>query len=236
MIKVGIIGAMDVEIESICKNMTGRILRKMCDLDFLEGFIEQTAVIVVRCGVGKVNAAICTQMLISQFKVSHIINTGVAGALHHDLKVLDLVLSTQVMYHDVDATNWGYESCTIPGMTRSFAADPILLKIAAESCKNLFPQKTIIQGLIASGDQFIGSNETKAKIKQLCDPACVEMEGAAVGHVATVNRIPFVVIRCMSDMADDAGQTTARFNEKEGGDISAKVVCAMVCSLGADLQ
>ena len=232
MIRVGIIGAMDVEVERICQNISGPILHQLCGLDFLEGFLAETPVVVVRSGVGKVNAALCAQLLITKFKITHLINTGVAGALASGLNVLDLVISTEVMYHDVDATNWGYESCTVPGMTRTFVADPSLVNIASLACKKLFPGKTIIQGIIASGDQFIGSNEMKNKIKELCNPACVEMEGAAIGHVATVNKITFVVIRCMSDMADDNGEATARFNEKEGGHISAQVVCTIVQALG----
>ncbi|MBO5730971.1 MAG: 5'-methylthioadenosine/adenosylhomocysteine nucleosidase [Treponema sp.] len=232
MIRVGIIGAMDVEVERICQNVSGPILHQVCGLDFLEGFLAETPVVVVRSGVGKVNAALCAQLLITKFKITHLINTGVAGALASGLNVLDLVISTEVMYHDVDATNWGYENCTVPGMPRTFEANQELVKIAAAACEKLFPNKTIIQGIIASGDQFIGSNEMKNKIKELCNPACVEMEGAAIGHVASVNRIPFVVIRCMSDMADDHGESTARFNEKEGGDISAQVVCAILQSLG----
>lgn len=232
MIRVGIIGAMDVEVERICQNVSGPILHQVCGLDFLEGFLAETPVVVVRSGVGKVNAALCAQLLITKFKITHLINTGVAGALASGLNVLDLVISTEVMYHDVDATNWGYENCTVPGMPRTFEANQELIKIAAAACEKLFPNKTIIQGIIASGDQFIGSNEMKNKIKELCNPACVEMEGAAIGHVASINRIPFVVIRCMSDMADDNGESTARFNEKEGGDISAQVVCAILQSLG----
>lgn len=232
MIRVGIIGAMDVEVERICQNVSGPVLHQVCGLDFLEGFLAEIPVVVVRSGVGKVNAALCAQLLITKFKITHLINTGVAGALASGLNVLDLVISTAVMYHDVDATNWGYESCTVPGMPRTFEANQELVKIAAAACEKLFPNKTIIQGIIASGDQFIGSNEMKNKIKELCNPACVEMEGAAIGHVASINRIPFVVIRCMSDMADDNGESTARFNEKEGGDISAQVVCAILQSLG----
>lgn len=232
MVRVGIIGAMDVEVERICQNVSGPILHQVCGLDFLEGFLAETPVVVVRSGVGKVNAALCAQLLITKFKITHLINTGVAGALASGLNVLDLVISTEVMYHDVDATNWGYENCTVPGMPRTFVANQELVSIAAAACEKLFPNKTIIQGIIASGDQFIGSNEMKNKIKELCNPACVEMEGAAIGHVASINRIPFVVIRCMSDMADDNGESTARFNEKEGGDISAQVVCAILQSLG----
>lgn len=232
MVRVGIIGAMDVEVERICQNVSGPILHQVCGLDFLEGFLAEIPVVVVRSGVGKVNAALCAQLLITKFKITHLINTGVAGALASGLNVLDLVISTEVMYHDVDATNWGYESCTVPGMPRTFVANQELVSIAAAACEKLFPNKTIIQGIIASGDQFIGSNEMKNKIKELCNPACVEMEGAAIGHVASINRIPFVVIRCMSDMADDHGESTARFNEKEGGDISAQVVCAILQSLG----
>lgn len=232
MLKIGIIGAMDVEVEGFCKNMTGVILHQVSGLDFLEGFLAETAVVVVRSGVGKVNAAICAQLLITKFKISHLINTGVAGALASKLNVLDLVISTKVIYHDVDATNWGYESCTIPGMSKTFSADSSLVNIATTVCKRLFPNKTIIKGLVASGDQFIGSTELKEKIKALCNPACVEMEGAAIGHVASVNQIPFVVIRCMSDMADDNGEETARFNEKEGGDISSQVVYGIIQELG----
>lgn len=232
MKKIGIIGAMDVEVEGFCHQMTGVILHQVCGLDFLEGFLAETPVVVVRSGVGKVNAALCAQMLIIKFKISHLINTGVAGAIAKGLNVLDLVISTEVMYHDVDATNWGYESCTVPGMDRTFVADKNLIIIATEVCKKLFPERKIIKGLIASGDQFIGSTELKNKIKGLCNPACVEMEGAAIGHVAAVNKIPFVVIRCMSDMADDDGEETARFNEKEGGNISSQVVYGIVQELG----
>lgn len=233
MIKIGIIGAMDVEIERICQNLSGTVLHQVCVLDFWEGLLEGTPVVIVRSGVGKVNAALCAQLLITKFKITHLINTGVAGALASGLGVLDVVISTEVMYHDVDATNWGYESCTVPGMNRTFPAAPKLVTLAADACKKNFPSKLCIQGLIASGDQFIGSNEMKEKIKKLCNPACVEMEGAAIGHVASINRIPFVVIRCMSDMADDHGETMARFNEKEGANISAHIVCTMVQDLGS---
>lgn len=232
MIRIGIIGAMDVEIEAICQNISGKIPHQVCGLDFLEGFLEEIPVIVVRSGVGKVNAALCAQLLITKFGITHLINTGVAGALASGLGVLDVVVSTEVMYHDVDATNWGYESCTVPGMSRTFEAAPEMVKLATAACKENFPNKHCIQGLIASGDQFIGSNQMKERIRRLCNPACVEMEGAAIGHVASINRIPFVVIRCMSDMADDNGESTARFNEREGANISAHIVCTMVRSLG----
>ena len=206
MIRVGIIGAMDVEVERICQNVSGPILHQLCGLDFLEGFLAETPVVVVRSGVGKVNAALCAQLLITKFKITHLINTGVAGALASGLNVLDLVISTEVMYHDVDATNWGYENCTVPGMPRTFVANQELVTIAAAACEKLFPKKTIIQGIIASGDQFIGSNEMKNKIKELCNPACVEMEGAAIAQAAWLNKVPFVIIRAISDKADDSAQ------------------------------
>ncbi len=233
MTRIGIIGAMEVETEEICRSISGKTLHQLCGLDFLEGFLEEIPVIVVRSGVGKVNAALCAQLLVTKFGITHLINTGVAGALAAGLGVLDVVVSTEVMYHDVDATNWGYENCTVPGMSRTFPADSSMVKLASAACKKNFPDKHCIQGLIASGDQFIGSNAAKERIRRLCNPACVEMEGAAIGHVASINRIPFVVIRCMSDMADDHGETTARFNEKEGANISAHIVCTMVQSLGS---
>ena len=228
MIRVGIIGAMDVEVERICQNISGPILHQLCGLDFLEGFLAETPVIVVRSGVGKVNAALCAQLLITKFKITHLINTGVAGALASGLNVLDLVISTEVMYHDVDATNWGYESCTVPGMTRTFVADPSLVNIASLACKKLFPEKTIIQGIIASGDQFIGSNEMKNKIKELCNPACVEMEGAAIAHAAYLNNIAYVVIRAISDKADGSAQMDYPEFERAAAKHSAKLVETLV--------
>lgn len=228
MKKFGIIGAMDVEVALFTKELQDLTITKIAKLDFMEGNINGIPVIVVKSGVGKVNAAYCAQILISCFNVTHIINTGAAGAFASGLGVLDIVVSTEVMHHDVDITSWGYKPCTLPDMTTTFIADSSMMKCAAEVCKEVFPERKCICGRIATGDQFICSNEQKNKIKEMCNPACVEMEGAAIAQVCSQNEIPFLILRCMSDMADDAGSQTAIFNEKTAGETSAALVTAFL--------
>ena len=200
MKKIGIIGAMSVEVELLRNEMNNVSTHKIGRLEFWDGVIGGVSVVVVKSGVGKVNAALCTQMLIDRFAVTHVINTGVAGAFASGLDVLDIVISTEVMYHDVDVTAWeGYEPCTLPGMEKTFVADSVLVDIGYKACEKCFPGKTFIKGRIASGDQFIASDSLKKVIKEKCDPACVEMEGAAIGHDASLNNVPFCVIWRMSD-------------------------------------
>ncbi len=225
MKKIGIIGAMSVEVELLRNEMNNVSTHKIGRLEFWDGLIGGVSVVVVKSGVGKVNAALCTQMLIDRFAVTHVINTGVAGAFASGLDVLDIVISTEVMYHDVDVTAWeGYEPCTLPGMEKTFVADSVLVDIGYKACEKCFPGKTFIKGRIASGDQFIASDSLKKVIKEKCDPACVEMEGAAIGHVASLNNVPFLVIRSMSDKADDEGSEMEPFNEEAAAKVSAVLV------------
>lgn len=231
--KIGIIGAMEVEVKLLIS-----LLKPLPDensvktktsggLNFVEGLLEGVPVVIVRSGIGKVNAALCTQRLIFEFNVSHIINTGIAGAMAHGLNVLDFVVSSDALYHDMDATGFGYKVTEIPQMKCSdFIADKNLILQVQNSFKNLAEAKNhkLIVGRIASGDQFISSKITKEKIAEICSPACVEMEGAAIAHAAYLNNIPFVIIRCMSDMADDCGENIYTFNEETAATLSAKLV------------
>lgn len=237
MKRLGIIGAMDVEISLLRERMANPASTQICGLEFISGSICGVDSVLVKCGVGKVNAALCAQVLIDRFNVTHIINTGAAGAFAKGLGVLDIVISTEVVYHDVDATAWGYEPCTLPGMPLAFEADKVLVQAAYTACKESFPQRNCLCGRIASGDQFISSSEQKNTIRKLCNPACVEMEGAAIGHVCVRNGIPFVILRSMSDMADEtavpdsADRQAAEFNEKTAGETSASLVTAMLGKL-----
>jgi len=235
--KVGIIGAMDIEVDILKsaltppENETAVKQTSVAGLTFVEGCIDSTSVVVVKSGVGKVNAALCAQRLIMQFGVTHIINTGIAGALAHGLKVLDIVASKDALYHDMDATGFGYKATVIPQMDCSdFKADRSMLDAATMAFSTLKEAEghELVAGRIASGDQFISSREVKDKIKRDCNPACVEMEGAAVAHTCWLNDTPFIIIRCMSDMADDGEEATYKFNDKVAATLSAALVRKML--------
>lgn len=234
---VGIIGAMSIEIDLLKKNLkpgTGSAEVQEINaggLVFYCGQLDGIAVVLVRSGVGKVNAALCAQRLVMQFSVTHIINTGIAGAMAGGLAVLDFVVSKDAVYHDMDATGFGYKITQIPQMKRSvFVANKAMLDAAINAFSQLKESSAhkLIVGRVASGDQFINAKETKNRIKSICRPACVEMEGAAIAHAAYVNKTPFIVIRCMSDMADDNGERTYAFHEEKAAKLSAKLVRTML--------
>lgn len=230
MAKIGIIGAMQVEIDFLRSLMSkeGEVKVSIAGgLDFESGKIHGKDVVLVRSGVGKVNAALCAQRLAIQFGCTNIINTGIAGAMAHGLGVLDFVVSTDAVYHDMDATGFGYKIGQIPQMDiYSFAADEKMVLAAKEAFKKCPETEghNMIEGRIATGDQFISEKSAKEKIAKDVSPACVEMEGAAIAHACYLNKVPFVIIRCMSDMADDLSSNGYEFNESIAANLSAKVV------------
>ena len=210
--KIGIIGAMEEEVISLKRKMeegdTKEIQAKeMAGMSFFIGKIENTEVVVVRCGIGKVNAAICTQVLIDQFEVEKVINIGVAGGLHPDIEIGDIVISSDTVEHDMDVTAFGHEKGMIPRMDRSFfEADNRLVEIAKEAAKDLKGTFNVFTGRIASGDQFVSSMEVKDLIYSTFSAYCAEMEGAAIAHTCYLNKVPFVVIRSISDKADQSAE------------------------------
>jgi adenosylhomocysteine nucleosidase len=228
MSKIGIIGAMEIEVLTLKNAMDSCAVSTHAGLEFYEGSMHGCKVIVVRCGIGKVNAAVCAQVLASVFAVTHIINTGIAGAISPELRPLDIVLSTDALYHDFDVTGFGYPPTIIPGMDSVFAADDALLAIAEKAEKTLELTSRVYRGRIATGDVFVASKAKKTDIQKLCSPLCVEMEGAAIAHVARSNSIPFVIIRSISDMADDSGNKDYTFNEKQAAETSARLVIGML--------
>ncbi|UKI55483.1 MAG: 5'-methylthioadenosine/adenosylhomocysteine nucleosidase [Treponema succinifaciens] len=228
--KVGIIGAMSVELELLKSKLEENpTVTKAGGMTFTEGKINGISVVLVQSGVGKVNAALCAQRLILKFGCTHIINTGIAGAMASGLKVLDFVASTDAVYHDMDATGFGYKKTEIPQMKCSdFPADGKMLEAARSAFKEFPAEHKLVFGRIATGDQFISDKEKKSAIQETCSPACVEMEGAAVAHACWINEIPFVIIRCMSDMADDDGESIYSFNENEAASLSGSLVLSML--------
>ena len=226
--KVGIIAAMEVEkskLSVFLKEIKPPV--KIAGMEFTEGKIEGTPVVLVKSGVGKVNAALCTQILCSCFSVDFIINSGVAGAMAEGLGIFDLVVSRDTVYHDMNATDFGYKVTEIPQMECSdFVADKKLVQAVKDAFAkdNFFASHKLVEGRIASGDQFVSKPEQKQHIKEICNPACVEMEGAAIAHAAYLNSTPFVIIRCMSDMAEEGGDSPEPFNEEKAADMSARLV------------
>ena len=204
MAKLGIIGAMQEEVETLLALMKNKKELHKAGSVFYEGVLENLNVVIVQCGVGKVNAAMCTQVLCDLFEVTHIVNTGIAGSLCADLDIGDLVVSRDAMYHDVDAVHFGYPYGKVPGMdTTEFPADPAMIDYAYAAAEAVNPGHTKI-GRVASGDQFVAVKELKEKIIAHTQGLCTEMEGAAIAQTAYRNGIPFVILRAISDKADDS--------------------------------
>ncbi|NMB42512.1 MAG: 5'-methylthioadenosine/adenosylhomocysteine nucleosidase [Clostridiales bacterium] len=207
MNKIGIIGAMDEEVKELQKLMKNTKVESIATMDFYQGTIKDKNVVVVRSGIGKVNAAICAQILIDKFNVEGIINTGIAGSLEAKIDIGDMVLSSDAIQHDVDVRAFGHELGKIPRMENSvFVADSNMLGKAKSICKEVNSDINVYVGRVLSGDQFIQDKEKKDWLVSNFSGICVEMEGASIAHVAVLNNTPFLIIRAISDKADGSAQ------------------------------
>ena len=183
----------------------------------------------MRCGVGKVNAALCVQVLADAFQITHIINTGVAGSLNAALDIGDILISTDALYHDVDVTIFGYQPGEVPQIgRREFIADERLVQLAKDICEKVNPDINTVTGRVVSGDQFISDNATKNRLIETYHGDCAEMEGASIAHGAYLNHIPFVIIRAISDKADNSSHMDYPVFEKAAADHSARLVDELV--------
>lgn len=204
--KLGIIGAMVVEVETLKEAMGSLTVTTRGGMEFYEGELEGMPAVVVQCGVGKINAAMCTQILCDCYGVSHVVNTGIAGSLSAELDIGDLVISEDAIHHDFDLRFWGRPVGQVPGMdVTAFPADAMLRQLAFSAAEAVNPGHTRT-GRVASGDQFICSKEQKDKIVANTQGLCAEMEGASIAHTAYRNGIPYVIIRAISDKADDSAE------------------------------
>ena len=227
-VMIGIIGAMDTEVAKLKELMTDVTIIQKASMEFYQGNLNGAAAVVVRAGVGKVNAACCTQALIDQFPVSCVINTGIAGSLQAKIDIGDIVLSTDAVEHDMDVAALGYQPGKIPDMEVSaFAADDRLRQIAKESCEKVNPDIHVYEGRVVTGDQFISSKEKKAWLTDTFDGCCAEMEGAAIAHAAYLNQIPFLVVRAISDKADDSAQMDYPTFEAKAIEHSVRLIVEM---------
>ena len=204
--KLGIIGAMDVEVATLKEKMECAAVTVKAGMAFCEGILEGVPAVVVQCGVGKVNAALCAQILCDCYGVTAIVNTGIAGSLCNDLDIADLVISRDAIHHDFDLRFWGRPVGQVPGFdVTAFPADEKLIELAFDAAEAVNPGHNKI-GRVASGDQFICSREQKETIIANTQAICAEMEGASIAHAAYRNGVPFVILRAISDKADDSAE------------------------------
>lgn len=232
MNRIGIIGAMDEEVDILVQLMDVKETIEKASLKFYKGTLEGKDIVLVRCGIGKVNSALCAQILISEFDVDAVVNTGVAGALHSDLDVYDIVISTDAIQYDFDTTVFGHKKGEIPRMENStFVADERLVKAAFESSLEETKTHKIVKGRVVTGDMFISSKELKDELVNEFDAYCGEMEGAAIAHVCSLNKVPFVIIRAMSDKADGTADVVYEEFVQDAAHNSKDIVLNMLKSI-----
>lgn len=227
---IGIIGAMSVEVNSIVASLENAEKIEKGGRTYNKGKLFGKDVVVVQCGVGKVNAALCAQSIISEFGADRVINTGIAGAMGAGLGVFDFVVSTGAVHHDVDVRVFGYELGHVPTIdVKIFPADKTMADTAmkAFASSEISKEHKVISGLVASGDQFISEKPQKDFIKTNFNPACCEMEGASIAQTCYLNKVPFLILRCMSDMADES-TPTYQFNEESAAELSGKFLMEVI--------
>jgi len=229
---VGIIGAMDLEVEKLIEAMTDKEVVNYARRTFYKGKLCGQDVVLARCGVGKVNAGCTVQMMVDKFGITEIINTGVAGSLNEQIDIGDIVLATGAVYHDMEAVAFGYERGQVPQMDIfEFPTSTELQDLAEASCKKVNADIKVFRGRIASGDQFIAGKEIKEQIKKYFSPMCVEMEGCAMAHAAYLNDIPCLIIRAISDKADDSAEMDYPTFERRAAEHCAKMVMEMMSNI-----
>lgn len=213
---IGIIGAMEEEVQELIADLAFAEKKTVASMDFYKGTLYGKDCVIVKSGVGKVNAALCTQILAHFYKPEALINTGVAGSLDAQINIGDMVVSEDAVQHDMDASAVGDPVGQVPRMdVLAFPADPVLVKKAVEANQKANPDIQTFTGRVASGDQFISGGEKKKQIQENFHARCAEMEGAAIAHGAYLNKIPYVILRAISDKADGSVQMDYPTFEKQ---------------------
>ena len=222
---IGIIGAMEEEVSILKETMEIQETVEYAGMTFCKGKLCEKDVVIVRSGIGKVNAAICAQVLVDKFQVKVLLNTGIAGSLDAAIDIGDMVISTDLVEHDMDASIFGDPVGQIPRMdTFSFPADPALVEKAKEANMQANPDIHTFTGRIVSGDQFVSSSEVKERLVTNFQAKCTEMEGAAIAHAAYLNKISCVIIRAISDKADNSATMDYPTFEKKAIEHSVRLV------------
>ena len=228
---IAVVGAMEEEVAEIKKYMDITSMQTIHGYTFYEGTIANTKVVVVQGGIGKVNAAISTTMLLTNYDIDFLINVGSAGGLSLSQNVGDVVISTGVLHHDVDVTAFQRELGEVPGMPRIFEPDKKALKLVENILKDL--HLSYHMGLIVSGDQFICRDDQVSQIKKnFPDAICAEMEAASIAQVCHVFQVPFIITRSLSDIYQK-GENHVQFDEylKQASQVSAKMCYHLISIL-----
>ena len=229
---IGIIGAMEEEITNLKSHMQVDEVQTIAGMSFFKGAVKGTKLVLVRSGIGKVNAGICTQILASVYGVDTVINTGIAGSLNADIDIGDIVVSTSLVQYDVDARNFGYKLGEIPRMNIvEFPADQYLIDKTQNVFDSLDLGIKLYKGMVATGDKFVSEDSLKAEIISNFHAYCVEMEGAAIAQAAMLNNMACVVIRAISDKADNSADVDYRSFEAKAIENMSKISLALVDSL-----
>ncbi|KAB2338641.1 5'-methylthioadenosine/S-adenosylhomocysteine nucleosidase [Cytobacillus depressus] len=229
--KIGIIGAMEEEVKILRDKIEGKNQHTIAGCEYTTGKMGGVEVILLRSGIGKVNAALSTAILLERFNPDIVINTGSAGGFNPNLNVGDVVISSEVRHHDVDVTAFGYEYGQVPGLPAAFEADSKLVQIAVE-CAREIEDIQVVKGLIATGDSFMNDPVRVEYIREkFTDLQAVEMEAAAIAQVSYQFKKPFVIIRSLSDIAGKESDTSfEQYLEKaalHSADLVMKIVSAM---------
>lgn len=224
---LGIIGAMDVEVDAIKAKIKDGVITRAAGAEFVTGYIENVMVTVARCSPGKVNAALCTQAMIDKFDVDKIINVGVACSLDPKVIIKNIVIATDVCQYDIDITALGEPKGYINGINMiKIPTDPELSELLARTAIN--SGERIHRGTVASGDTFIGNAQQKKEIANDFGAICGEMEGGAIGHVCSANNIPFAVLRSISDGGDENAAIDYPTFKKIAADMSATIITKLI--------
>ncbi len=233
MVRIGVIGAMKEEVIALIKQMKDAEEMTRAGMTFYHGNLWEQDAVVVQSGIGKVNMAACTQIMVDEYHVDLLINTGVAGGLYKDINVGDIVISSDAIQHDMDVSGLGYKRSVIPDMeTSEFKADPELIALAKETCEIVNPEIQCFVGRVVSGDQFISDNTVKKGLVEDYGGYCAEMEGASMAQVAYLNKVPFVVIRAISDKADNSAPVAYNEFEEKAIVHTVKLLAAMFLKMG----
>lgn len=229
---LGIIGAMSQEVAALKEVMEDVEIRCIAGMEFYKGTIYGKDVVVVRSGIGKVNAAICCQILADCYRVNEVVNTGIAGSLRAEINIGDIVLSRDALQHDMDATGFGYPVGVIPQTDVSvFPGNEAMIRAAKASCEKVNPEIGVHIGRVVSGDQFISDKAKKAWLLETFQGHCTEMEGAAIAQAAYLNGVPFLIIRAISDKADDSAEMDYEEFESKAIEHSVKLLLDMIKTL-----
>jgi len=235
MTKIGIIGAMDEEVQKLKEQLGSYQEKIIAGIPFYQGTIADQEIILVQSGIGKVNAALSTTVLLSHFQPDIVINTGSAGGFNKDLEIGDIVISTEIRHHDVDATAFGYEYGQVPQMPPAYQADERLIELADQAARTQTNAHHVVQGLIATGDSFMSDPERVAWIlTKFPELQAAEMEGGAIAQVCHRFETPFVIIRSLSDIAGKEASTSFDEFLQTAATHSAELILTMIKELNVN--